>query len=157
MKVINAISRWLGYIGICLIMVLLILIVAHVFMRFALASPITGTPELASLTMACLALGTAWGALKGRHITVDIFAARFPPRVRAIIDSITILASLCIFAIIAWRTFIDALWQMQRKYVASVMMPVPIYPFYLIYSLGLAMFCIAVVTILIQKIKVIKG
>jgi TRAP-type C4-dicarboxylate transport system permease small subunit len=157
MKIIHAISRWMSYIGIVLIVVLMLLIVLHVFMRFVFNSPITGTPELAALAMACLALGAAWGAIKKRHITVDIFLIHLPPRVQAVISSLTLLASLGIFAIMVWRACVESLWAMRAKFVASVLVPVPTYPFWWAYVLGLAMFCVIVVTLLIQMIKGVKG
>jgi TRAP-type C4-dicarboxylate transport system permease small subunit len=156
-KVINAVSQWLGYTGVGLIVILMLLIVSNVFMRFVFNDPITGTPELAALTMACLALGAAWGALKGRHITVDIIIVHFAPRVQAIIGSITLLASIGIFALVSWRIFIEALWAMRTTAVASIQVPVPTYPFWWAYGLGFTMFCVAVVTILLRKIKGVKG
>jgi TRAP-type C4-dicarboxylate transport system permease small subunit len=157
MKVIHAISRWMSYFGVLLIMVLMLLIVLHVFMRFVFNSPITGTPELAALAMACLALGAGWGAIKKRHITVDIFIIHLPSRVQTVINTITLLASLGIFAIMTWRAFEESLWAMRAKFVASVLVPVPTYPFWWAYVLGLAMFCVIVVIILIQTIKGVKG
>lgn len=158
MKIINSVSRVLGYVATGLLVPMMLLIVADVFLRFAFDRPIIGTPEITQLLMVCLALGVAWCGLQGRHIKVDLMMSRFSPRVQATVDSITLLVGLGICVIITWQSFRQSMWQLQHQYVASVLLPVPTFPFYWLYVLGCAMLCLVLVTLLIQKVEgVVKG
>jgi TRAP-type C4-dicarboxylate transport system permease small subunit len=150
---INVLSRWLSYVGIVVVMILMVVIVIDVFLRFVFNSPMPGVAELVALMMACLALGLAWGHIKGRHIAIDLLVGRFPPRTRAVTDIITLVINLGVMAFIAWRAFVESLWALESKSVASDLMPVPEYPFWWAYVLGMFVFCLAMLIILIQKIR----
>jgi TRAP-type C4-dicarboxylate transport system permease small subunit len=153
MKVISAVSRWLIYLSMALVLILMLLTVSDVFMRFVFNNPITGTAEMAMYIMVCLVCGMALCALRGEHIVVDILMSRFSPRVQAIVDCFNLLASLAIVAVITWQGFINSLWERKFNYLASVMFPVPSYPFWWIYLLGCTALCLATAALVIRKIK----
>ena len=153
MKVISAVSRWLIYLSMALVLILMLLTVSDVFMRFAFNNPITGTTEMAMYIMVCLVCGMALCALRGEHIVVDLVMSRFSPRVQAIVDCFNLVASLAICVIITWQGIINSLWERKFNYLASTMFPVPTYPFWWVYLLGCAMLCLATVVLMIQKIR----
>ena len=94
MKVINTVSRWMNYVAMILVLILMMLTVSDVFMRFVFNSPITGTPEMAKFIMVSLVLGVAWCAIQGEHISVDLVMRHFSPRVQKIVEIELILAEL---------------------------------------------------------------
>jgi len=141
-----------------LVFALMMLTVSDVTMRFIFNNPITGTTEMAIYIMVCLVAGMALCALRGEHIVVDLVMNRFPPRIQAIVDSITFFLSLGIMAVITWQGFLNSLWEMKFQYVASTNFPVPTFPFWWIYLLGCAALCAATVALMVQKLKeAIKG
>jgi TRAP-type C4-dicarboxylate transport system permease small subunit len=154
-KIINSLSRVLNYVAMGLLLMLMMLTVADVFLRFAFNSPISGASEMAALIMVCLVLGVAWCAVKGGHVSIDMVISRFPPRVQAIVDSITLLIGLAISVIITWQGFLQSLWEIRVKYLAGYTLTWPTFPFWWIYLLGWAVLCLVMVTLVIQKIKVI--
>ena len=153
MKKINRIVRWVNYITVVLVLIMMLLVVADVYMRDAFNSPITGTAEITALIMVSLVLGVAWCAVQGRHLSVDLVANRFSPKVRAVVDSITLLAGLVMSAIVAWRGFIEAAWDLKFNYTASDIVLVPTYPFWIIYSLGWSLLGVVITTFIIQKVR----
>ena len=153
MKLISAISRWLIYLSMALVLILMLLTVSDVFMRFVFNDPITGTAEMAMYIMVCLVAGMALCALRGEHIVVDLVMRRFSPRVQAIVDIFNLIASLAIVAIITWQGIINSLWERKFNYLASTMFPVPTFPFWWVYLLGCTALCLATVALVIKKIK----
>lgn len=153
MKVISALSRWLIYLTMVLVLALMLLTVSDVFMRYVFNRPITGTTEMAMYIMVCLVCGMALCALRGEHIVVDLVMSRFSPRIQAIVDAITLILSLAIVVIITWQGFLISLWERKFKYIASTLFPVPTYPFWWVYLLGSAVLCVATFALIIRKVK----
>ena len=155
---LNPVSRVLALVGTALVLPMMVLIIADVFLRYVFNRPITGTAEIASLMLVCMVLGVAWCGLQGRHIKVDLVVSRFSPRVQAIVDSITLLAGLVTCVIITWQNLHSSLWVLKINQVASVLLPLPLFPFHFILVLGCAMLCLVMVPLLIQKVgEVVKG
>ena len=151
MKIINLVSRVAGYVATVVLIALMLLTVSDVFLRYVFANPITGTTELTEMMMVCLLLALAWCAVEGRHIKVGIVMDRFSPRVQAIVDSITLLAGLGVYIILVWQGFLASLYAWDFD-VKSSMLDVPTFPVYWLLVLSFAMLCIAMVTLLIQRI-----
>jgi TRAP-type C4-dicarboxylate transport system permease small subunit len=148
-KILDKLSRWMGYLSAAAIIVLMLLVTANIIGRYFFKSPITGTPEIACLLMIIIVFpALAWAALEGKHIKVDFIMDRFPQRVQVIVDSIMILVALGIFAIITWYSFPAAL----NSSDVSSLLSVPQAPFYWVMAVGWAVFCISIVVLLVKKI-----
>jgi len=157
-KILNSASRVLGFVATALLLPMMLLTVADVFLRFAFDHPITGVPELTALMMGCLPLAMAWCAAERRHIKVDLVMKRFKPRVQATVDSITLIVGLVLCIIITWRSFLASILKLKYEDVASVLLPVPVFPFHWIFVLGWIILCLVMVTLIIQKVaEVTKG
>jgi TRAP-type C4-dicarboxylate transport system permease small subunit len=139
-------------VGVALVIPMMVLIIADVILRSIFDRPITGTAEIACLMLLCMALGMAWCAIKERHLKIEILVSLFPPKIQAIVDSVTILAGLFIVIIMAWRNLIAALWRKEIGQVASIILPIPLFPFHLILVLGLVVMCVAMIALVIKKI-----
>ena len=151
MKIIAGVSRILSYLAIGLLTLLMLVTVSDVFLRYVFNSPILGAQEIAKLIMVCLVIGMAWCALRGEHIQVELVMKRFPPRVQGIVKIITLLASLVMCVIITWQSYLTAGVHLQLSEVTSTIFPAPTFPSYAIFVLGWGILCLALATILIQK------
>lgn len=153
MRGINSISQVLQHVAIALIVILMLLTVSDVFMRFVFNNPITGTAEMGQQIMVCLVLGVAWCAVRGEHVSVDLVMSHASPRIQAIVDIAMFLACLVIYAIITWRAFSESLRDLKFHATASMMLPIPTFPFWVLYTLGIAFLCVVIVALIIQRAK----
>ena len=154
MKTFSLISRVMSYVATGMLLPMMALTVVDIFMRYALNDPITGTSELTKLMMVCLALGMSWTALQGRHISVDVVMKHLSPRIQAIVGSITFLIGLVTIAAVTWQSLLTSInTVLKHKYVASQILPVPMYPFHWLFVLGCAMLCLTLVFLLIRQVK----
>ncbi|MCF8094942.1 MAG: TRAP transporter small permease [Desulfobacteraceae bacterium] len=130
--------------------IIMLLTVADVSLRYFFNAPITGTTEITELLMIIVIFpALAWCALKGRHVSVDLFVANFSSRTQAVIDAITQLVTLGIFAIITWHSFLES----TEVSTTCSLISVPFSPFYWIMSVSLALFCLAIAVLIIKNIK----
>jgi TRAP-type C4-dicarboxylate transport system permease small subunit len=158
LKVVKSVSRAMALVGTALLLPMMLLITADVFLRYAFRRPITGTAEIAGLMLVCMVLGVSWCALEDKHIKVDIMMSRLRPKVQAIIDSITLFFGVVTCVIMTWQGVLASLWTQESKEVASELLPLPVYPFRWIFVLGLAMLCVVMLILIIQKMReAIKG
>ena len=153
MKAVSFISRWVNYVAIGLLILLMLLTVSDVVMRYVFNSPIKGTAELASVLMTSLVLGVAWCAIKESHIVVDLVMCRFSQRVQAIVDAVTLTAGLFIWIIFTWASIAQSLWEKKLNSIVGITVEWPSFPFYWIYALGCAVLCLVVVAQIIHRIR----
>jgi TRAP-type C4-dicarboxylate transport system permease small subunit len=147
-------SKCGAYIATVFLGLMMLLTVADVFMRFFFNAPITGTTEITQLMMVIVVfLSLPWGGVTGSHVKVDLIVARFGRKTRAIFDLVTLLLSLFIFAIIAWRSLIES---MQIETTTSLI-GVPLAPFYYILTLGFALLTLVVATLVIEACRKVFG
>ena len=128
---------------------MMLLTVADVFLRYFFNSPITGTTEITEFMMVIVvfpALG--WCAITRRHVKVDLLVLYLPRKVQTIIDTITLLATLGIFIIITWQSFLEAM----DVSTTTALLSLPHYPFYWVLTFGLALFCFSIATLIIENI-----
>ena len=149
MKIIYSLSRLMGYVATGMLGLLMLLTVADVCGRSFFNSPITGTSELSEFMMVSVVfLALAWCALARKHVSVDLLVSRFTPRVQAIVDSITLLSALGTFVIITWRSALES----TEVVAATSLLRLPHTPFYWIMTGGLALFCLAIMALLIENV-----
>ncbi len=154
MKIIRVVSRILGYVATGFMVLLLLLTVVDVFLRYFFNAPITGTTEISRLMMVIIvfpALG--WAAIDRAHVRVDLVVSRIPPRVQAIVGSITFFFALVTYIIITWQSFLEAA-VVNRQ---TSLLHLSFTPFYWVMSVGLAIFCLTIAVLVIEDIrKVVK-
>jgi TRAP-type C4-dicarboxylate transport system permease small subunit len=153
-KIIYSLNRWLGYLAVTVLGLMMLLTVADVSGRYFFNSPISGATEISRLMMVLIvfpALG--WAALGKTHVRVDLLVTRFPPRAQAIINIITLLIALGTYFVITWQSFLEST-VVHRQ---TSLLQIPFTPFYWVMSVGLAVFCLAIVVLLIENfIKAVK-
>ena len=157
-RIISPPSKLLHWIAMLVLLALMFLTVADVVGRYMVGivpgfGPVPGTFELTELMLA-IAVLTAIGytQVKGEHISIDLVISIFPPRVRAIIDTITDFLSLVIFVLVTWQTLKYAQLLYTSNDVSAVLR-LPVYPFLIIAAIGCFMFCLAMLSSFLQSLK----
>jgi TRAP-type C4-dicarboxylate transport system permease small subunit len=148
-KIIYSLSRWLGYLAVTVLGLMMLLTVADVSGRYFFNSPISGATEISRLMMVLIvfpALG--WAALGKTHVRVDLLVTRFPPRAQAIINIITLLIALGTYFVITWQSFLESA-VVHRQ---TSLLQISFTPFYWVMSVGFAVFCLAIAVLIIENI-----
>lgn len=150
---IYLLSRFMGIIAICVLVVMMLFTVLNVIMRAFFNSPIPGDVELTEVGMVGVGfLGLAWCAMKGMHIRVDLVVSFLPKRLQAIIDSFGYLIGLGITVLLAWRGFVEGQGYRALKNL-SASLGFPIYPFYWIVAVGYGALCLAILVLLARSLS----
>jgi len=155
MKIIRSLSRLLGYVATVMLGCMMTLTVADVFMRYVFNAPITGATEVSELMMVIVVFpALAWIAVDRSHIRVDMLVVKWPRRVQLIVEIITLLLALATFAIVTWQSFLESM----EVRMATSLLEVPESPFHWIMTLGFAVLCLAIVSLVVENVTaVIKG
>lgn len=155
MKIIHFLSRLAGYLATAMLGLMMLLTVADVCLRYFFNSPITGTTEVTEFMMVLVVFpALAWCAVNHRHVKVDLLMANFPPKVQLVVDTITLVLTLAIFTVITWQSFIESTYV---RTTSSLLM-LSFAPFYWILSFSFALFCLAILALVVEKIiKLTKG
>lgn len=150
MKIIHLISRISGFAATITLGLMMMLTVADVFLRYFFNAPITGTTEITQLMMVVVVfLALAWCASNNAHVRVDLLVSRFRPRTRAIFDSITLIATLFIYFIITWRSWIES----THTDTTTSLVGIPLAPFHYILTFGFGLLTLVIVTLIIDSVK----
>lgn len=150
-KIIKGLSKGTNYLTMIAIVILMLLTVAEVLLRTTINQPILGVTELSEMMMAVLLLGMAWCALEGKNIKVDVVMDKFPLFIQRVVDTLTLLASLVICAIIAWRGYSASLFSKQFGVTYSLL-KVPQFPFYWVLAFSFIVLCLAILVLMIETI-----
>lgn len=125
---------------------MLLLIVADVIGIKIFSSPVPGGTEIVTfLAVITIAFAISHTQAMRGHVAVDFIVEKFPRRAKLIIDVVTVLFSVCLFAVMAVYTF---KYGMKLKQTGEVSMTqkIPFYPF--IHSMGA---CFVVMTLLLIR------
>jgi TRAP-type transport system small permease protein len=154
MEIFRRLSRIIGYVATSFMIVLMLLTVADVVLRYFFNSPITGTTEISRLLMVVIvfpALG--WAAIDRGHIRVDLIVIQFSKRTQALIHAVTLIIALVTYGFITWRSFLESA-VVNRQ---TSLLRLPFEPFYWLMSVGLLVFCLAILVLIIEEItKAVK-
>lgn len=92
-------------------------------------SPLAGSYELVALAqLVAVALTGADALLSGRHVQVEMFVAKLPPRGRRVIIAFTALLGAVLFAVVAWEGFLYG-WSLEVAREVTGTVKIPLYPF----------------------------
>lgn len=119
-----------------------------VLFRYFLNSPISGAKDLTELLMILVVFcSVAYTQVQKGHVGIDLLVDKFPKNWGIVIRVITYMLSIGVFALVSWRTFVEALLFKQR-HIVSMELEIPIYPFFFVISLG----CIVLTVVLIRDL-----
>jgi len=132
---------------------MMMLTVCDVGGRYFFNSPLTGTTEITEMMMVIIifpALG--WAATNHVHVRVTILTNRFPEKVRAPLSIMGLILTFCVFVIITWRCFEEAM----SVDLQSSLIHIPYTPFYWVMSIALAIFCLATLVVIYDEIQEVR-
>ena len=153
---INILSRLMGIIAICVLVVMMLFTVLNVVMRAFFNSPIPGDVELIEVGMVCVGfLGLAWCAIRGMHIGVDLVVSFLPRRTQAVFDSFGYLIGLGICILLTWRSFAEGIGIRELHNLSSTL-NFPMFPFYWVTALGYGVLCMAILVLLVRSLSEAK-
>lgn len=153
MKILESLSRWIGYVSAAAIVVLMLLVVADISGRYFFNAPIMGASELASLMMVIIAFPPlAWAALNGFHVKVDLLVNRFPAKTQTIFNIITLFLAMGIYVIITWQSILES----TATHKVTSLLRLPQSPFYWIMTLSWIIFCLSIIALVLQNIFKVK-
>lgn len=106
---LQPVTRWINVIGVSIGFAMILVVVFNVTSRYLFGRPLGFTVELIEIMLLALVFfGLGYAQLQKNHITVDILTLRLSQNTQAVIDFITYLLSLGVFAIITWRSAVLA-------------------------------------------------
>jgi len=148
----DRLANLLGGVGSIGILLMMVHICADVMLRRFISAPIPGTNEIVSrYYMVLIAfLPLAWVEHNRGMIAVEFFDALLKRRARQIADLVVAVASLAIFAFLAYSGLIEALEEFKTgSYVMSLSVAIPVWISYFFAPVG---FAIAALLVLVRAI-----
>ncbi len=153
-KITNLLIRLGAYISAAVLVSMMLLTVCDVFLRYVFNRPILGSIEITQSMLITLAFfAIAYCALIGGNVKMDLLVSNLPPRGQAAFDIAGYVFCLALSIPMTWRFLSEAL-DMQRLGLASAILGIPNYPFYLVVSVACAMLSIV---LLIELVKAVYG
>jgi TRAP-type mannitol/chloroaromatic compound transport system permease small subunit len=127
----DEISTWVGKAFAWLIVVLMLLVVAEVFKRYALNAPTAWVFDASNMLYGTLfMMGGAYTLAQDGHVRGDFLYGNFRPRTQATIDLVLYIAfflpGIAALTWSGWTYFQDSLAIHEQTFNAD---PLPVYPF----------------------------
>jgi TRAP-type C4-dicarboxylate transport system permease small subunit len=123
---------------------------ANIVGRYAFLAPLPWAEEVLSfLVIWGICLGASAVTYDRRHLAMDLFSDRFPPRIRVALDALTLVAMVgfCIFACIqAWQIVSIMARNGQVSITAGIPMTVP----YAAFVVGFGLMAVAAVVVAVR-------
>lgn len=159
MGIVNKMSRYVGLITRVLLWIagaglvgMLLLIVADVIGIKIFSSPVPGGIELvAFFAVIAIAFAVAETQVMKGHVAVDFIVEKFPRRLKLIVDIVTMLFSVGLFAIMAWYSFKYGN-KLRDTGEVSMTQKIPFYPF--VWAMG-ACFVATLLVLIIDLVKLV--
>jgi TRAP-type C4-dicarboxylate transport system permease small subunit len=127
------------------------LITAGVLLRFAFAQPILGLNEIVQLnSVSVVMLALPWATAEGAHVRVDVLDKTIGRLGRFLGDLVSRALSAFVLAVLVWRSALKALDALKYG-DATNMLGLPVWPFYAILALGMAL-CVIVLAVQIAAL-----
>lgn len=132
---------------------MVVLIAVGVVLRFAFALPILGINEIVQLnSVAVVMLALPWATAQGAHVRVDVLDNAIGRMGRFMGDVMSRVLSSFVLAVLVWRAGLKAM-DAAKYGDATNMLSLPIWPFYAILSVGIAL---CVVVMLVQLVTILQ-
>lgn len=137
-RLVNRLSYGLAYISGAAFIAVTVLMTIDVAGRYLFSAPLTFAVETIELLMGlAITFGLAITTYRRGHIRVDLITHVAPPKLKVFLDLLADLASIVVFALIAWKLF-DKAGQSLRDGLYTQILSLPIYPVVYLMSAGAA-------------------
>lgn len=127
---LDALSNGLAALGRFVLLLTMLHVTVDVLMRYLFNMPLTGTIEITSFyyMLAIVFLPLAAVELKNGHIAVEIVAQHLSERLQRVLIAFVCIVSAVFYAMLAWRTWLEAVEKMHVGETYASSMGLPIWP-----------------------------
>lgn len=141
-RLIKNLNRYLFLPAYGLLLWLLVVVVVDVIGRF-FGRPLLGAFEMCELAIGAVVCLT-WGhtQMRHRHVAVEVFWERFPPRLKLIIEIFNSFVGLIVAVLLTWAGLRLTLNSFSIGSATQVIQ-IPLFPFHLLVFLGGLLLCSA--------------
>ena len=137
-RVLLNVSRFFAYVGGAVLGLMVLFVTVDVVGRYVFSHPLKGDYELLVLGAGIVgSFGLAYCMITESNIRIDIATSHLPKRVRGILNIIAYLFGSIFWGLISWRSTLFAIKYMETNRISG-MLPIPIYPFAFLVTLGCA-------------------
>ena len=136
-------TKGVGWISFVCVLAMMLLNVADVLLSKLFQHPIIGSYELTQRILMCAVFTAfAYGQSQKAHINMTIVIRHFPQALRfSVFTLMSVLAVVCAGAV-TYAAFAQALVAMRSGYITEILY-IPLYPFYLVESIAMGVFTLA--------------
>ncbi|MGD8226286.1 MAG: TRAP transporter large permease subunit [Desulfobacteraceae bacterium] len=134
-----SVTRSINAIGVFFLTMMMIVITVDVLSRYFFNLPIQGSLEIIRFVLVLTILfGIPYTTVRKQHVSIDIVTSKLSDRVRIRLETIMILVSLVLSAVVVWRSVEYALLKHRMGEISAVL-HVPFAPFILAVAFGFAL------------------
>ena len=155
-KISGDLARILYWVAGAAILAMMLITCADVVLRY-FRMPIPGTYELVCfLGAVAVSCAMAHTSVQKGHVSVNFIIRLMPTRFQGLIESITGLFGVFLFAIIAWRSVLYGI-SLKASGEVSLTLQMPFYPF--VYGVGFsaAAVCLVLLNDLLKSLRKVFG
>jgi tripartite ATP-independent transporter DctM subunit len=150
---VGTFSRWTNVIGVSGFFIMICFSFVDVIMRYVFHSPMRYVTELVEVMMiVSIFLAIAHTQNVKSHVAVDLITSKLSAKARLIMEFLTIVLGLGIFAIIIWQTIEEIPWVLANNTIHTQSFHVSKAPFLAIIALGSICLWLLLLRDLLQKV-----
>lgn len=151
----SRLSGWFEWVGIAGLLMMVIITGIDVVGAKMFTWRLLGALDIVMLSqIVAIAFAVSVALIVGRHVRVEFFVARLPPRARAVIGSVIDFLGLGLFIVIIWR-LIDLGYSFQTSGEASATVYIPLFPFAYGIALASVPVCLVFLVDLIKSLSAV--
>ena len=141
-KITHHLSRWIRLVSEVMLFLMMFFVFADVIGRYIIHKSIKGDIEIQELMMVLIVfLALPYCQLEKVHIFVELLVNRLKGRLKAILESLTYLIGFGVIVILTWQLGLRSLTQIISPLPEKTdMLLIPLSPFMLVATIGLALF-----------------
>lgn len=149
---ITGLSRVLDQAAGFVLVATMVLIVVNILLRTILKMPVFGAYEYVGLmTAVVIGLALAYCGVQNAHIDISLVVDWLPVRLRAAINALINIVSMCFLGVSAWYVGAYAKSMMDSGLVSSTTQ-MPMYPFVYLIALGMLVYSLVLLVRSIESI-----
>jgi len=152
-KRINGLVKVALFLGMGWVIVMMLLTTLDVVGRYFFSKPIPGAIEMSEFMLAIFGvLGMAYTHQSGANVKVTMLTNALPPRLARVIETITILLSFQIIAMLVWYGIVSGIEELHAGTTTDTL-GIPLYPLYFLLSGGAVLLCLELLITLIESVR----
>ncbi len=142
-NIISKVTIFVGWISFVLVTIMMLLNTIDVILTKFFNTPVVGSYELTQRMLMCAVFTSfAYAQTKKKHINMTLVIKVFPRPVRFGVFTLLSIASCVAAGALAWAAVVQGNVALAANYTTEVLY-IPLYPFYYVEALSMAVFTIA--------------